>query len=111
MAVAGNIMSADPAIAETTARPRRLVSQQKRRHGFATERTTTINLPGLRYESGRWLAKTGAGVAWHMVRGHWRALKHPKYGEQRRVWVRPHSKGSADHGTVSHVYTVDKRTA
>ena len=111
MTVAANLMSADPAIVETTSRPRRLVSKQRRRYGFASEHTTTINLPGLRYESGRWSAKTGAGVAWHMVRGHWRTLKHPKYKEQRRVWVRPHSKGSADLGTVSHNYTIDRRSA
>lgn len=107
--VAANLMSADSGIVKTAARPAKLVAKHRRRYGFATERTTTINLPALKYERGRWAAKTGAGVAWHMVRGHWRELKSERYKRKRglRVWVRPHAKGSAGLGTVTHKYMLD----
>lgn len=110
--VAANLMSADSGIVKATTRPAKLVAKQRRRSGFATERTTTINLPALKYERGRWTAKTGAGVAWHMVRGHWRELKSERYKRKRgqRVWVRPHTKGSADLGTVTHKYMLEGKS-
>jgi hypothetical protein len=113
LVTAANLMSADGGVVRTVTRPQRLVAKQRRRYGFATERTTTINLPGLRYESGRWNAKTGAGVAWHMVRGHWRELKDERYKHKRgqRVWVRPHAKGTADLGTVTHTYMLDGKAS
>lgn len=110
--VASTIMQADPDVVVTTRTPPKLLKAARKRGNLTKpEKTTRIELPGLRYEHGNWRANTGRGVAWHMVRGHWRNLTHPKYREQRRVWVRPHSKGSPDLGTVSHHYTTRQRSA
>lgn len=96
--VAMSIMQADPEVVHCERRHRaakKARKTKKRPPGYEVMRT--IVLPGLRYEraTGSWHAKRSNGVAWHMVRGHYRLLKSEKFRNKQgqKVWVKPHSRG------------------
>lgn len=110
--VAASIMQADPRVVASRKRPPARASRQKRRRDRPSYRSmTTIALPGLRYDksTGHWTAKAGAGVAWHMVRGHYRLLTSDRYVNKQgqKVWVKPHSKGDPDKGATRKRYVPD----
>jgi hypothetical protein len=107
--VAMSIMQTDPKVVERTER-----NQAKKKPRKTKKRTpiyssmATIALPGLRYEraTGSWSAKRSTGVAWHMVRGHYRLLKSDRYVNKQgqKVWVKPHSKGDLRRGSARKRY-------
>lgn len=110
--VAMSIMQADPEVVRCEKRHRAAKKARKTKNrppGYEAMRT--IVLPGLRYEraTGSWHAKRHNGVAWHMVRGHYRLLKSEKFRNKQgqKVWVKPHSRGrESSHAATRKRYVV-----
>ncbi len=106
-----SMAQADPTIVTVSQTPPRLLKAAAKRGKPHPDKVTTIDLPGLRYDRGTWRSdrKDAHGKAWHMVRGHWRSLTSEKFTHKggQRVWVRPHHRGNAELGLVSHNYRIE----
>ena len=104
--IANSIALADPGVVEHTDTPPRLLKASVKRKRPKVARWTVINLPGLRYDGGAFHTKTGKGVAWHMVRGHYRTLSSAKFSHKQgqKVFVRPHARGHKELGVSTGSY-------
>lgn len=110
--VANSIVTADPTTAITRKSPARLVTANRKRGRPSPRAMTWLDLPELSYKrsTGTFTAKRGGGVAWHMVRGHWRSLSSPRFTRKsgQKVWVSPHFKGRREDGSSGSGYRVHK---
>lgn len=107
--IGSTIAQADPGVVTHTAAPAARKKKAAKRGKATPGTTTTINLPGLRYKGGRYIGThPSSGRPWHLVRGFWRRLSHPRYGARvgTRVWVRPHARGDVDLGVSTAPYKI-----
>jgi hypothetical protein len=109
--LANTIVQADPTVFRTAKTPGKLRKARERRGRPGARAKSWIDLPGLRYEKNHWTSsrRSGSGVAWHMVRGHWRHLTSGRFTVKQgtKVWVGQHFKGSHDVGVSRTPYKMD----
>ena len=65
--------------------------------------------PAVEYTNGSYSGRWPNGLRWHMVRGHWRRFRSPRFTHMRgeTIWIHPHARGASELGQSTNKYLVN----